>query len=942
MKRIMLLAVLLLLVPWGGAAAQQQASQCPSNATGWWSEPFAGLSNDGGVGMPLTLVYQEYGYSVVWDVPTDPNDRTTCTLYTFLDRLDNNYGGIVVMTHGSGGIEGYGAGLAVEAADTTDAGLEYILDRIVLYMEAGWDGDGIWLGYTDDGWCVVLTPDSLAGRYQGHSRNSHVYVGACESNTIIWPGARVQAGYEHVEFATARWTDVSNYALSMGGGNGPDNRTVVAALTGNLTIVAGGFTNTTIAPGVCGFTYNLGEVDAQYLCEIDFDTEMQMSSLGSLLSTDGCTTCQISNARWVGNAQITFTLTTECAANVFCTVHVIAGLAASAQGGHYLDGNGQKPNGDDFVVEMDPSLVVNFGRFGAYRAGGTVHAYWLARREMTSGYRIFGDAEQRNVLASVPSKGSGRHFYDVAVPGNPEVLQVVEIAEGPFPDATRPFRVAAERPADYGTLVAQDGMETNCEPGCQDSCLALNCDPPPPPPDTLLTDFVFLGPTTLTGSADSMITWWAAQGKTSQKLSVASGSSASYIRGKLRPIWQKWVNHGAVGTPPIAMLVGMGSILNPWRYVDAIETRVSYTWLMDFDNDGWPDMPFGPVPAGTSAEANTFRDNALWWCRNVWETNAPQRSFAIAGDIPGPYCDVLSLTLRTATEDAAAENEQRGITTALRYDSAYDSCFGYAERLLDGVAVVNNGITQMEGPGWTDFETGPAWMFQLNTPPFFDVTMLTKKQALVGIFPTCGMGNADSVGIARLLLTQNANVRTAAAAWVGPFGSGDELAEVAFYANLRTAMADPASWCFPVAVWKAMRMTWDMSTDGDWRELVQTLVPSGFPIPIAGNAVTGIGDHPMTAARTGLLFAGPVPSRTGVSILYRLAAPGFVDLRIYDASGRLVVTPVPPSSTLRQPGVVTVQWDGRDALGRTVPSGVYFCHLNVAGISDVRRLVLAR
>ncbi|MCX6841482.1 MAG: hypothetical protein NTX53_04250, partial [candidate division WOR-3 bacterium] len=74
---------------------------------------------------------------------------------------------------------------------------------------------------------------------------------------------------------------------------------------------------------------------------------------------------------------------------------------------------------------------------------------------------------------------------------------------------------------------------------------------------------------------------------------------------------------------------------------------------------------------------------------------------------------------------------------------------------------------------------------------------------------------------------------------------------------------------------------------------------------------------------TGRLTAWPNPFRTAVRLL--IAARSASDVRIVDASGRLVrVLPVPYSLL---PNPYSLSWDGRDETGKPVGPGVYFATL---------------
>lgn len=91
--------------------------------------------------------------------------------------------------------------------------------------------------------------------------------------------------------------------------------------------------------------------------------------------------------------------------------------------------------------------------------------------------------------------------------------------------------------------------------------------------------------------------------------------------------------------------------------------------------------------------------------------------------------------------------------------------------------------------------------------------------------------------------------------------------------------------------------------------------------------------------RTVLHGASPNPFNPQTVIRYELAAPGRVRLRVHDAAGRLVRTLV---DERQEPGRRTVAWDGRDAAGRRLASGVYLCRLATPTRTLTRRLTLLK
>lgn len=83
----------------------------------------------------------------------------------------------------------------------------------------------------------------------------------------------------------------------------------------------------------------------------------------------------------------------------------------------------------------------------------------------------------------------------------------------------------------------------------------------------------------------------------------------------------------------------------------------------------------------------------------------------------------------------------------------------------------------------------------------------------------------------------------------------------------------------------------------------------------------------------------PNPFNPSAWIEFDLAAPGAVDLDVYDARGRLVRR---LASGWFEAGRHRRHWDGTDASGTRVASGVYLCRLGAAGTSQARTMILAR
>jgi len=88
-------------------------------------------------------------------------------------------------------------------------------------------------------------------------------------------------------------------------------------------------------------------------------------------------------------------------------------------------------------------------------------------------------------------------------------------------------------------------------------------------------------------------------------------------------------------------------------------------------------------------------------------------------------------------------------------------------------------------------------------------------------------------------------------------------------------------------------------------------------------------------------FAPPVPNPVHDGSLFRFGLPveSRVSLALYDQQGRRVRE---LANGAMPPGEHTIAWNGQDAQGHVVPSGLYFCRLSVEGRNLNRRFAVTR
>ncbi len=84
----------------------------------------------------------------------------------------------------------------------------------------------------------------------------------------------------------------------------------------------------------------------------------------------------------------------------------------------------------------------------------------------------------------------------------------------------------------------------------------------------------------------------------------------------------------------------------------------------------------------------------------------------------------------------------------------------------------------------------------------------------------------------------------------------------------------------------------------------------------------------------------PNPFSALTAIRYDLPETAHVELVVYDVSGRAVRRLL--DNQIRQPGCHVAYWDGRNAKGKPVAAGVYFCRLRSGTYTGIERMLLLR
>lgn len=133
-------------------------------------------------------------------------------------------------------------------------------------------------------------------------------------------------------------------------------------------------------------------------------------------------------------------------------------------------------------------------------------------------------------------------------------------------------------------------------------------------------------------------------------------------------------------------------------------------------------------------------------------------------------------------------------------------------------------------------------------------------------------------------------------------------------------------------------------TDALGQQMHDAWVAQGRAAPVTMAAVstlidvnTAVGD--VVAPRLALLPASPNPFNPVTQIRFSLNATGPVDLRVYDAAGRLVRRLATGQWSAGEHAVI---WDGRDEGGRTAAAGSYLAVLRANGEQRTQKLSLVK
>lgn len=208
-----------------------------------------------------------------------------------------------------------------------------------------------------------------------------------------------------------------------------------------------------------------------------------------------------------------------------------------------------------------------------------------------------------------------------------------------------------------------------------------------------------------------------------------------------------------------------------------------------------------------------------------------------------------------------------------------------------------------------------------GVPDFF-----SPPPAAASFWASNNMCTADST------VTELANIATDDSCTVTliAYQNCDRSAEVLFYRINDGGHTWPGS--IPRPGWEWLRHT---NQDIDANSIILNFFKRN-PMP----AVVGVDDNVDHLATTFRLQPNfPNPFNPATTITYAVPQTARVELTIYNTLGQSVRTLV---DELQPAGEQTAVWDGKNAHGATLPSGVYLYRLRIGEFTAVRKMVLAK
>jgi len=154
---------------------------------------------------------------------------------------------------------------------------------------------------------------------------------------------------------------------------------------------------------------------------------------------------------------------------------------------------------------------------------------------------------------------------------------------------------------------------------------------------------------------------------------------------------------------------------------------------------------------------------------------------------------------------------------------------------------------------------------------------------------------------------------------------------------LRNNRQQAAGLRLDTGVYRLVYLPFDLPVQEE--STIQALLSSGIQFLQTQGPVAVGGKYTEKLRDSRLIGNFPNPFNTQTTIAYHLSEPTKVKLTLFNMLGQPVKQLV---NEAQKNGPHTVVWDGTDASGRVVSSGMYFYTLHTGGFKDIRRLLLIK
>lgn len=699
-----------LMLVWLVALAVPPASAintCPAsnNAICW--QPYSWELGDESFSFVQTAMSQQgYNFRYKKDSGNSPVSEPNCRPTQLLEWLTDGTG--VFHLAGTHGNE---LGFIVSTYRQDSTGMRAMSEDITALQTAGLTSSDFqgWIDDTLHLFYIEFKADwvSRYTSYNSANGSSFVFAGHCNSWYMSprW-GAYATCSYDYHATNGRIGSEVSMIYNNLNGyGESIADRAIGEACADCDSVRQDGSGNWVLAPTILtwypaeGWNWHYA---GPYTVSVEFDTHMKTSGPSGVLGVvNGYTLDQGEVAGHIGptwsndflfQAEV---VPTHCPGTV--TACVRADGAVSAVGEHQLDGGrpaygaGQGPNRDNFVWEFQTDVsqsacdpwAARYGACGAFDEAGMTTVFWQTEFQRgTVGYDVYaGDGKTMTVVQTVapviidPDRPAG---YSVTVPIAGPVIEVVERDAKGNESRSRPF-LKGERPDELDAILNvglnYPTFELNLErPEHQRHQRGGGAVPTVQHPWYILVsskaDFL--------AACGSVVSRLNALGRPTDV--VLTTKDPNDIWTALYPYWELW-NPGYVR--PRIILVGqayevagdprnvLGTYYSPDESGQCLYGNcVRDAWLVDFDCDGIPDLPWTRIDADNLTEVQNSVQGFLDVLNGV-HVGAP-RAFFLDGDLD--WC--VPITEPDATLQAVrGMYDAHNIPTVLVKDSQFADCY---------------------------------------------------------------------------------------------------------------------------------------------------------------------------------------------------------------------------------------------------------------------------